>query len=104
MTTLSIVLGILTWCLISVLIGLVGSRRKIGFAWTFVLSLILTPIVGLIAALTSPKLPHGGEKWGFVHIGFMVLTALALISFLVVLFTGGIFFCLLYTSPSPRDA
>ena len=41
MTTLSIVLGILTWCLISVLIGLVGSRRKIGFAWTFVLSLIL---------------------------------------------------------------
>lgn len=56
------------------------------------LSLILTPIVGLIAALTSPKLPHGGEKWGFVHIGFMVLTALALISFLVVLFTGGIFF------------
>jgi hypothetical protein len=48
--------------------------------------------VGLIAALTSPKLPHGGEKWGFVHIGFMVLTALALISFLVVLFTGGIFF------------
>ena len=27
-----------------------------------------------------------------VHIGFMVLTALALISFLVVLFTGGIFF------------
>lgn len=48
--------------------------------------------MGLIAALTSPKLPHGGEKWGFVHIGFMVLTALALISFLVVLFTGGIFF------------
>ena len=89
MTTLSIVLGILTWCLISVLIGLVGSRRKIGFAWTFVLSLILTPVVGLIA---SPRLPHGGEKWGFVHIGFMVLTALALISFLVVLFTGGIFF------------
>ena len=41
MTTLSIVLGILNWCLISVLIGLVGSRRKIGFAWTFVLSLIL---------------------------------------------------------------
>lgn len=40
----------------------------------------------------SWKLPHGGEKWGFVHIGFMVLTALALISFLVVLFTGGIFF------------
>lgn len=92
MTTLYIVLGILTWCLISVLIGLVGSRRKIGFAWTFVLSLILTPVVGLIAALTSPRLPHGGEKWGFVHIGFMVLTALALISFLVVLFTGGIFF------------
>ena len=41
MTTLSIVLGILTWCLISVLIGLVGSRRKIGFAWTFVLTYII---------------------------------------------------------------
>ena len=58
MTTLSIVLGILTWCLISVLIGLVGSRRKIGFAWTFVLSLILTQIVGIIAALNSWCLRH----------------------------------------------
>lgn len=92
MTTLSIVLGILTWFLLSVVIGLVGSRRKIGFAWTLILSLILTPVVGLIAALTSPKLPHGDEKWGFVHIGFMVLTACALIAFLVVLFTGGILF------------
>ena len=92
MTTLYIFFCILTWCLFSLLFVLVGSRRKIGFAWTFVLSLILTPVVGLIAALTSPRLPHGGEKWGFVHIGFMVLTALALISFLVVLFTGGIFF------------
>lgn len=92
MTTLSIVLGILTWCLISVLIGLVGSRRRSDSPGRSFLSLILTPVVGLIAALTSPRLPHGGEKWGFVHIGFMVLTALALISFLVVLFTGGIFF------------
>lgn len=92
MNTLSIVLGIVTWCLVAVAVGLIGSRRKIGFAWTLILSLILTPIVGIIVALTSPKLPHGGEKWGFVHVGFMVLTALALISFLVVLLTGGVLF------------
>ncbi len=92
MNTLSIVLGIVTWCLVAVAVGLIGSRRKIGFAWTLILSLILTPIVGIIVALTSPNLPHGGEKWGFVHVGFMVLTALALISFLVVLLTGGVLF------------
>ena len=92
MTTLSIVLGILTWCLISVLIGLVGSRRKIGFAWTFVLSLILTPVVGLIAALISPRLPHGGREMGLRAHRIHGAYGIGLISFLVVLFTGGIFF------------
>ena len=43
----AIIFGILTGSLLSVLVGLVGSRRRIGFGWTFLLSIIFTPLIGL---------------------------------------------------------
>ena len=39
----------------SLLVGWVGSRRKIGFWWSFILSLILTPVGGIILTLGSKK-------------------------------------------------
>lgn len=92
MTTLTIFLGVLTGCLLSVLVGLVGSRRRIGFARAFFISLILSPFVGLIVALVSDPLPPGDYRWGFLHVGFVVLTVLALAVFLVLLLTGGTLF------------
>ena len=34
----------------------VGEKRKLGFVWTMVICVFLSPIVGLIAALISPRI------------------------------------------------
>ena len=39
----------------SILVGLIGKNRNIGFGWSFVLSLFLSPIIGLIVTLFSKK-------------------------------------------------
>jgi hypothetical protein len=40
---------------IATLIGQLGKNRKIGFGWSFALSLFLSPIIGLIITLYSKK-------------------------------------------------
>ena len=50
------IIGIITWLIFSILIGILGSNRKIGFAGAFFLSLLLSPIIGLIFTLTSKSL------------------------------------------------
>ena len=59
-----IVFGLLSGCLLNVLVGLVGSRRRIGFGWTFFWSLVFTPFIGLVIALVSDPLPPGQKRWG----------------------------------------
>ena len=39
----------------SLIIGTIGRNRKIGFGWSFVVSLFLSPIIGLIIVLCSKK-------------------------------------------------
>jgi LPXTG-motif cell wall-anchored protein len=39
----------------AVLIGFLGKKRKIGFGWSFVISLFLSPLIGLIVTLLSKK-------------------------------------------------
>lgn len=46
---LVILFGALSGCLLSVLVGVIGSRRRIGFGWAFLISLIFTPLVGLVS-------------------------------------------------------
>lgn len=53
-----IIFGLLSGSLASVLVGLLGSRRRIGFGWAFLASLLLTPIIGLIITLFSDTLPY----------------------------------------------
>ena len=50
------------WLLLSFLVGAFGSNRRIGFWGTFFLSLILSPIVGLIGALLSKPKPSEAEQ------------------------------------------
>ena len=39
----------------SALVALLGKNRKIGYGWSFVACLFLTPLIGLIIILTSKK-------------------------------------------------
>lgn len=56
--------GLMTNSLIAVLVGLAGARRTIGFGWAYLISVIFTPIVGLIFVLLSDPLPLGMRNWG----------------------------------------
>jgi len=46
----------ITWIVLSIVAGSIGAGRKIGFAGAFLLSLLLSPLIGIIIALVSaPK-------------------------------------------------
>lgn len=40
---------------LSVLVGKLGEKRKIGFWGSFIISIVLSPVIGLIATLFSKK-------------------------------------------------
>ena len=56
--------GLISDTFVAALVGLVGARRRIGFGWTFFLSVLFTPFIGLIFCLLSDKLPEGDRNWG----------------------------------------
>lgn len=88
MTILTVIFGILSGCLLSVLVGLVGSRRRIGFGWAFLISLIFTPLVGLIIALLTEPLPGGDQRWGCIGTTLAVLGVICFIVFMILLLAG----------------
>ena len=71
------------------LVGIIGSRRRIGFGWAFLLSVIFTPLVGLVIALLTDPLPGGDQRWGCIGTFVAVLGMLFLAAFLFLLLTGG---------------
>lgn len=73
-----LIFGLLTGSLLSILVGIIGSGRSIGFGWTFLISVVFTPIVGLIVALVSDPLPAGEKRWGCIG-AFLALIAIAMI-------------------------
>ena len=89
MSILTLVFGLLSGCFLSVLVGIIGSRRRIGFGWAFLLSVIFTPLVGLIIALLTDPLPGGDQRWGCIGTFIAVLGMLFLAVLLLMLLTGG---------------
>lgn len=74
--------------LLDVLVGLLGSRRNIGFGWAFIISVIFTPLIGLIAVLISDPLPAGAEpKYGCLGYSFGCLGTI-----FIVLITAAVLF------------
>ena len=81
-----LIFGLLSDTFLAALVGLLGARRRIGFGWTFFLSVLFTPFVGLVVCLLSEKLPDGERKWGclgsvlaIITIALFVFLALAVI-------------------------
>lgn len=84
-----ILFGALSGCLLSVLVGVIGSRRRIGFGWAFLISLIFTPLVGLIVALLTDPLPGEDRRWGCIGTLLVLLGLVSLVVFLLLLLAGG---------------
>ena len=89
MSILIVLFGLLSDCLLSVLVGIIGSSRRIGFGLAFLLSLIFTPLVGLIITLLTDPLPGGGQRWGCVGTVVAILGLLFFAAFLLLALTGG---------------
>ena len=72
-------------------IGILGSRRNIGFGWAFIISLCFTPIVGLIAVLLSQRLAAGTEpKYGCLGFTFGLFGVVVMILIIMaILLTAG---------------
>lgn len=47
--------AIIAFIIFSLLVAQLGKDRKIGFGWSFVISLLLSPLIGLIVTLCSKK-------------------------------------------------
>ena len=82
-----LILGLLTDSFLAVLVGLVGARRRIGFGWTFFLSVLFTPLIGLAVALLSDNLPAGERNWGCLG-SILAIITIALLVFLAMLILG----------------
>ena len=85
MSILAVIFGILSGCFLAVLVGIIGSHRRIGFGWAFLISLIFT----LIVALLTDPLPGGGQRWGCVGTVVAILGLLFFAAFLLLALTGG---------------
>lgn len=77
--------------MLSVLIGILGSRRNLGFGWAFLLSAVFTPLVGLICVLMSDPLPQGApNRWGCLGAIVAILGFICLTAFLFLLLGGSV--------------
>ncbi len=75
--------------LFDVLVGLLGSRRNIGFGWAFILSVIFTPLIGFILVLLSEQLPKDAEsKYGCLGYSFGCLGTIFMVLIITVLLFG----------------
>ena len=82
MSLFALFFGLMSGCFLSVLVGIVGSKRRIGFGWAFLASLFLTPL--------SDPLPVGTDRGlGCIGTLFGVLGLLFLVAFLFLLLAGG---------------
>lgn len=87
MTILLLIFGLFSGCALSVLVGLLGSKRNIGFGWAFVLSLLFTPLVGLIITLLSnPRGNYDDKNWGCLGYTLSALGLTILIGFFSIIF------------------
>ena len=85
MTLSLFIFGLLSGALIDILIGIIGSRRNIGFGWAFLLSIIFSPVVGLLITLISDPLPVGERRWGCIANLILICAILSFVLFVLAL-------------------
>lgn len=92
MTIFLIALGALVLgCLLPALVGLLGAQRRLGFALAFIISLIFTPVVGLIFVLLSEPLPRGSERNVGCVGGCLTMVGLMFMGFIILMLLGVLF-------------
>jgi len=49
------IIAVISWFILSLIVGFMGSGRKIGFFGGFMLSLLVSPLIGFIIVIASPS-------------------------------------------------
>ena len=84
--TIPVFLG---YIFLGIAFGLLLQKAGLGAGWAFLISLIFTPLVGLIVALLTDPLPGGDRRWGCIGTLLAILGLAFLAAFLLLLLTGG---------------
>lgn len=87
MTLSLLIFGVFSGALLYILVGIIGSRRNIGFGWAFLLSIIFTPVIGLLITLISDPLPAGERRWGCIANLILIYVIISVV-LLVLVLTG----------------
>jgi hypothetical protein len=58
---MAVTIGIIIYLVFCLLTGLCGSQRRLGFFGTFILSVLITPVVMLVILLLTG--PSRGTEW-----------------------------------------
>jgi hypothetical protein len=58
---MAITIGVIVYLVFCFLVGLCGSQRRVGFLGTFIMSILITPVVMLIVLLLTG--PPRGIEW-----------------------------------------
>lgn len=75
-------IGIFLYIVLAVVAGGVGADRQIGFWVPFILSLLLTPLIGLIVAFSSDRQPKGpGKLKASAIVAFMLISTATMAQF-----------------------
>lgn len=80
-----VIFGLLSGTLFAVLVGILGASRKLGFGWSFILSLLFTPLLGLLFVLISEPLPTGERRWGCIANLIFIGAVITLVLFILAL-------------------
>jgi purine-cytosine permease-like protein len=84
-----VIFALASGLLLDVLVGFLGSRRNIGFGWAFIISLLFTPLIGIVAVLLSEQLPQGAEpKYGCLGHSFGCLGTIFMILIITAILFG----------------
>ncbi|MFI3258889.1 MAG: hypothetical protein R3Y16_02200 [Rikenellaceae bacterium] len=95
MSILLVIFGLISGSFFSVVVGLIGSNRRIGFGWAFILSLLLSPLIGLLITLLSEPLPYGSiRNYGCLPIILATVALIFVIPVLLAIFGVGMLFLL----------
>ena len=67
MSILAVIFGILSGCFLAVLVGIIGSHRRIGFGWAFLVLNLYSMGLSSTLARTAVRQAFGApreEQWG----------------------------------------
>ena len=59
---MAISIAVALYVIFAILVGICGSRRRMGFVGTFILSLLLTPILMLVVLMITGPAATAGVK------------------------------------------